>query len=59
LALEQVQLAAQLHALPRVQLAERLVEQEDRRPTDQDPPQRDPLPFTSGELSGPPLQQVL
>ena len=56
--LKQVQLAAHFVAQGRVEVAERLIEQEDRRPPHQRPPQRHPLLLPARQLRRPAVEQV-
>jgi hypothetical protein len=58
-AMKPLQLGPHLEAEPRVEVRERLVEQEARRLADDRPSHRHPLTLPAGELAGLPIQQVL
>src|SRR5439155_12798622 len=58
LLLQALDLAAHLMAQPRVEVRERLIEEQDVRPLDQRARERDALLLAAGELRGPPVQEL-
>ena len=57
--LQPLELCAHLRAELGVEIRQRLVHQEDLRPTDHGPPQRNALLLSAGELARPAMEQVL